>query len=217
MIKGVIFDLDGVLVCTDKLHYQAWKKIADKEGIYFDEEINNRLRGVSRMESLDIVLSNSTKKYTVEEKEKLAEEKNQYYVNSLASLDRSYLLDNVLKTLLILRKNNIRLAIGSASKNTRRILIQLQIIDYFDVVVDGNMVENPKPNPEVFTKAKELLNIENDKLLVVEDACSGVEASKNAGIRVCGIKEASKHKLCDFPIKNIFELIDIIKREFSDK
>lgn len=210
MIEGIIFDLDGVLVSTDKLHYLAWKKIADKEGVYFDEVINNKLRGVSRMASLEIVLSNSKKQYSEEQKNKLAEEKNKYYVESLSSLSINSLLDNVLETLIILKKKNIKMAIGSASKNTRRILIQLQLLDYFDIVVDGEMVSKPKPNPEVFLKAQELLGIDKDKLLVVEDADSGVLAAAAAGIKCCGLKEAAKNKKCTYPLNNIIEILKLI-------
>ena len=122
MIKGAIFDLDGVLVFTDRLHYAAWKKLADEEGIEFNEEINLRLRGVSRMESLEIVLEKATKAYTEEEKLALAKRKNDYYVESLASLSEKDVKDEDRKVLEELRSRGIALAVGSSSKNTKAIL-----------------------------------------------------------------------------------------------
>lgn len=210
MIKGIIFDLDGVIVTTDHLHYLAWKKIADKEHIYFDEKINNQLRGVSRMASLDIILKNASKIYSKEEKIKLAEEKNKIYVKSLSALDRSFLLNNVLETLIILKKKNIKLAVGSSSKNTRRILIQLKLIDYFDVIVDGTMIKNPKPDPEVFLKAKDLLGVKTNEVLVVEDAYAGIDAANAGKMASCGINGADDYIKATYKLKDISELLNLI-------
>ncbi len=149
MIKGVIFDLDGVIVHTDEMHYQAWKLIADRIGAAFNREINNRLRGVSRMESLDIIL-NDTLFFSDAEKQKLADEKNAAYRRLLSSLTKNDVDSAVLKTLRELRSRNIKLAIGSSSKNAGFILNRIELTDYFDAVSDGNNIARSKPDPEVF-------------------------------------------------------------------
>ena len=210
MIKGVIFDLDGVIVTTDNLHYLAWKKIADQEGIYFDREINNRLRGVSRMESLEIILERANKTYTDEEKLALATTKNDEYVLSLSSISKDDLLPGVLDTLLTLKEKGIKLAIGSSSKNTRTILKQLEIEEMFDVIVDGTMISKSKPDPEVFTKAKDLLKLDETEVLVVEDAEAGIDASNAAHIRSCGINGADKYEKSFYKLNKISDLLDII-------
>ena len=136
MIKGIIFDLDGVIISTDEYHYLAWKAIADKEGIYFDREINNRLRGVSRMASLDIILEKANKEYTQEEKEALAEEKQNIYRKSLGKLSYRSLSKNVIKAIRKLYEQGYHLAIGSSSKNTQYILERLNIKNAFDFSTD---------------------------------------------------------------------------------
>ena len=140
MIKGIIFDLDGVILSTDKFHYLAWKQIADQEGIYFDEKINNRLRGVSRMDSLNIVLERSNKEYTDSEKINLANQKNEIYINLLEQLNIESVSRNVISTLHELKKKGLKLAIGSSSKNTKLILNKVGLTSLFDVIVDGNMI-----------------------------------------------------------------------------
>ena len=210
MIKGVIFDLDGVIVSTDKLHYEAWNQIAKEENIYFDEEINNRLRGVSRMESLEIILEKASKVYSNDEKVALATKKNNLYVASLTSLSRADLLDGVYETLMSLKENKIKIAIGSSSKNTVKILEQLEIKDMFDVIVDGNMIKHSKPHPEVFTKARRKMFLEKDEVLVVEDAKAGIEAAKKAKIKAVGINGADLFEESDYKIKNIKELLPIV-------
>ena len=160
-MKAVIFDLDGVLFFTDKYHYQAWKAIADRLGIYFDEKINDRLRGISRMASLEIILEKSDRQYTLEEKEVFAEEKNAQY-----------------QKLEELRHRGYRLAVGSSSKNAQFILRQIGAVSYFDAVADGNDITKSKPDPEVFLKAAEKLGIAPEQCVVVEDADSGIRAAK---------------------------------------
>ena len=151
--KGIIFDLDGVLVHTDKYHYLAWKQIADRLGIYFDEKINNRLRGVSRMASLEIILAGSTKRFSAEQKEDLAEEKNSVYIQYLEDLTQKDLGEGVLQTLKELKAMGLKLAVGSSSRNAVLILKKTGIYGFFDVVSDGNNIVKPKPAPEVFIKA----------------------------------------------------------------
>ncbi|MBQ8536120.1 MAG: beta-phosphoglucomutase [Clostridia bacterium] len=192
-IKAVIFDLDGVIVSTDECHYLAWKKMANEEDIYFDKEINNRLRGVSRMESLEIVLEKSQKIYTAEEKVYLAEHKNAYYVEYISKLTPDAILDGVMSNLESLKENGIKIAIGSSSKNTPLILKQIGLDNYFDAVSDGNNITNSKPDPEVFLLVANLLGLEAEKCLVVEDADAGVEAALAGGMQVLGVGSASEN------------------------
>ena len=211
MSKAVIFDLDGVLVSTDKLHYKAWKAIADQEGIYFDEEINNRLRGVSRMASLEIVLERSDKEYSQEKKEKLAEAKNEIYKESLKELSPSDLFDHAVETITALKDKGIKVAIGSSSKNTRTILRQLGIEDVFDAISDGNNITHSKPHPEVFLKAAEFLGLKPEDCTVVEDAYAGIDAAKAAGMEAVGIGDATSYEKCDHTISDLYELIKIME------
>lgn len=194
MITAVIFDLDGVLVTTDDSHYEAWKQMADEEGIYFDREINQRLRGVSRMESLEIILERATKSYTPEEKTALATRKNQYYVQLIKQLTSAALLPGALETVHALRDLGIKTAIGSSSKNAPTILKQVGIANLFDAVADGNQIQRSKPAPDVFLLAAELLAIPAAQCLVVEDADAGVEAGLAAGMQVLAVGAAAANK-----------------------
>ena len=209
MIKAVIFDLDGVIVSTDDCHYEAWKKLADEEGIYFDRKINDRLRGVSRMASLDIVLERSEKVYTGEEKEKFAERKNGYYRDFIKKLTPNDILPGVMDNLEELKKNGIKIAIGSSSKNTPIILKQIGLDGYFDAVSDGNNITKSKPNPEVFLKAAEMLKIPPESCLVVEDADAGIEAGKSGGMKTLSVHGA---KGADFETDDLkkFKILSII-------
>ncbi len=206
MIKAVIFDLDGVIVSTDDCHYEAWKKLADEEGIYFDRKINDRLRGVSRMASLEIVLEGSKKAYTQEEKEKLAERKNGYYKEFIKKLTPNDILPGVMDNLEELKKNGIKIAIGSSSKNTPIILKQIGLCGYFDAVSDGNNISKSKPDPEVFLKAAEMLKIPPENCLVVEDADAGIEAGKNGGMKTLSVHGAkgADNKIEDMSCFSIF-------------
>ena len=143
--NAVIFDLDGVIVSTDDCHYRAWKRLADEEGIYFDREINHRLRGVSRMESLSIVLERANRPYTTEERQALAERKNGYYRELINELTPEHILPGVMPLMERLKEHGIKIAIGSSSKNTPLILERLGLANYFDAVADGNAVKNSKP------------------------------------------------------------------------
>ena len=193
MIKAVIFDLDGVIVSTDECHYKAWKKMADEEDIYFDKEINNRLRGVSRADSLEIILERAEKEYSELEKEQMSERKNNYYKEFIAGLTPDDILPGAMKTLEELKSNGIKIAIGSSSKNTPIILKQIGLDNYFDAVSDGNNISKSKPDPEVFLKAADMLGIPYTECAIVEDADAGVEAGKRAEMKtvaVHGAKEA---------------------------
>ena len=202
MIKAVIFDLDGVIVSTDDCHYEAWKKMADEEGIYFDKTINNRLRGVSRMESLEIVLERAVKEYSDEEKLQLAERKNGYYKEFITKLTPNDILPGAKENLEELRKNGIKIAIGSSSKNTPVILKQIGLDNYFDAVSDGNNITNSKPDPEVFLKAADMLCIPYSECMIVEDADAGIEAGKRAGMKTLSVHGANG---ADVEIKDLSE------------
>ena len=190
MIKAVIFDLDGVIVSTDECHYKAWKKMADEEDIYFDKEINNRLRGVSRADSLEIILERAEKEYSELEKEQMSERKNNYYKEFIAGLTPDDILPGAMKTLEELKSNGIKIAIGSSSKNTPIILKQIGLDMYFDAVSDGNNISKSKPDPEVFLKAADMLGIPYTECAIVEDADAGVEAGKRAGMKTVAVHGA---------------------------
>ena len=202
MIKTVIFDLDGVIVSTDDCHYRAWKKMADEEGIYFDREINNRLRGVSRMASLEIVLEKANREYSEKEKQEIAERKNNYYKELICELTPNDILPGAIETLEQLKENGIKIAIGSSSKNTPIILKQIGLDNYFDAVSDGNNITHSKPDPEVFLKAAEMLNIAPEDCMIVEDADAGIEAGKRADMKTLAVQGANG---ADFKAKNLAE------------
>lgn len=187
-MKGVIFDLDGVLVSTDELHYQAWKRLARELGITeFTREDNVKQRGVSRLESLEIVLNKGNKVYSDEEKQELAERKNNYYIEMLQDLDDKAVLPGAMDTLNMLKKNGILTAVGSASKNAPLILEKTGILPLIDKVSCGLDVKKSKPEPEVFLVAADKLNLQPVDCLVVEDAAAGIEAAKRGGMKSLGV------------------------------
>lgn len=207
--KGIIFDLDGVICFTDKYHYQAWKQMADKEGIYFDEIINNRLRGVSRMASLEIILERADKAYTEEEKEQMAYEKNETYKKLLYNMTTQDLSQEVKDTLDALRAKGCKLAIGSSSRNTKLILGQLGLADYFDAISDGTNITKSKPDPEVFLKAADFLGLQPEDCLVVEDAVAGIDAACAGGFESAGLGEAAEYEKCTYPMRSFGDLVNI--------
>ncbi|WP_455794087.1 beta-phosphoglucomutase [Clostridium butyricum] len=188
MIKGVIFDLDGVLVSTDEMHFKAWSMLAEKLGISnYTKEDNKRQKGISRMESLEIILEKSKVTYSIEEKEKFAEEKNNYYVELLQSLNETDVLKDVIETLELLRSKKIKIGVGSASKNTPIILEKTGLNKYIDEVSCGLDVTKSKPDPEVFVVAAKKLNLPNEECLVVEDSEAGIVAAKACNMRSLGV------------------------------
>lgn len=212
MFQAVIFDLDGVICFTDEYHYRAWKAMADGMGVYFDRTINNRLRGVSRMASLEIVLE----KYegpalSQADKERLAAQKNDIYRESLHEMSTADLSDEVKETLDGLRAMGLKLAIGSSSKNTPFILGQIGLSGFFDAVSDGNNITRSKPDPEVFVKAAQMLGIAPERCLVVEDAVSGAQAGHAGGMKVACLGDAAKHGAGDWNMESIRELLDIVE------
>lgn len=207
--KGIIFDLDGVLCFTDQYHFQAWKEMADGIGVYFDELINNRLRGVSRMASLDIILERSEREYSQEEKERLASQKNEIYRELLYKMTTEDLDREVKDTLDVLKAAGVRLAVGSSSKNAKLILSRLGLGEYFDAVSDGTNITHSKPDPEVFLKAAEFLGLAPEECLVVEDAPAGIDAAIAGGFKSAGIGEAASHERDTYPLETFGDLLKV--------
>ncbi|MEK3966061.1 beta-phosphoglucomutase [Paenibacillus sp. FSL H7-0323] len=206
-MKGAIFDLDGVIVDTAKYHYLAWASLADELGFKFTEEDNERLKGVSRMRSLDILLEVGGLEFKEAEKLAMAEKKNRLYVEYISRLEESELLPGVKEYLTGLRSRGIGIALGSASKNAEFILNKLNITDLFDAVVDGNKVSLAKPDPEVFLIAAQEIGLQPDECVVFEDAEAGVQAGKAAGMEVVGIGKPEVLKEADLVVKGLYELL----------
>lgn len=210
--KGIIFDLDGVIVFTDHYHYLAWKEMADGINTYFDEEINNRLRGVSRMASLEIILERyQGKPLSDEEKVELANKKNELYREYLAKMTPSDVTDEVRETLSELRRRGYKLSLGSSSKNAKFILNQVNLTDAFDAISDGTNITRSKPDPEVFLKGAEFLGLKPEECAVVEDAYAGIDAAKDGGMIGVAIGDATSYERADYKIGSFKELLDIFK------
>jgi beta-phosphoglucomutase len=207
MKKAFIFDLDGVIVDTAKYHFLAWQKIAQELNINFTHEHNELLKGVSRVRSLDIILELGNVQVSQADKDKMLIQKNEDYLSYLVDMDESEILPGVSKILKLLKDKNQGIALGSASKNARPILEKTGIISYFDVIVDGNDVSNAKPDPEVFLKAAQLLNIEPKNAIVFEDSVAGIQAANIAEMVSVGIGEETILHEADF-IFNDFTSVD---------
>lgn len=209
-MKAFIFDLDGVIVFTDRFHYQAWKRIADRMGIYFDEAINNRLRGVSRMDSLDIILERyEGAPLSREKKEELAEEKNAFYRSLLKNMTPADVEQEVRDTLDELRRRGYRLSLGSSSKNAKFILERVGLLDAFDAISDGTNISRSKPDPEVFLKGAEFLGVEPAECVVVEDAFAGIDAAKAGNMMAAGIGDARDYEKTDYRLDTFADLLQI--------
>ena len=209
-MKAFIFDLDGVIVFTDKFHYQAWKKMADEMGIYFDETINNRLRGVSRAESLEIILERyEGEPLSAEKKAELMEQKNNTYRELLATMTPADVSDEVRETLKTLRERGCKLAIGSSSKNAKFILEKVELLNAFDAISDGNNITHSKPDPEVFLKAGEFLGEDPANCVVVEDAYAGIDAAKAAGMLAVGLGDVFGYEKTDVKIEHFAQLLEV--------
>ena len=209
--KAVIFDLDGVICSTDKFHYQAWKALADRLGIYFDEKINDRLRGAGRMASLEIILERATETYTQKQKDAFAEEKNNTYRELLKAMSPADLTDEVRDTIAELRRRGYKLSIGSSSKNARFILGQIGLGVFFDAIADGTDITRAKPDPEVFLKAAEKTGIDPADCAVVEDAKAGIEAAKAGGMTALALfGDAKGCGMEDYDLKSFSDLLNIL-------
>ena len=207
--KAVIFDLDGVICHTDMYHYQAWKQIVDELGIYFDEEINNRLRGVSRMESFEIILERYEGTMSLEDKVVYTTRKNEAYKELLKNMSPADLSPEVKETLDGLRAKGLKLAIGSSSKNAGFILERLGLDGYFDAVSDGNNITRSKPDPEVFVKAAQLVGEASGDCLVVEDAKAGLEAAIGGGMDCAAMGDAVASGLATYDLTEFSDLLKI--------
>ncbi len=211
MKKAVIFDLDGVLVHTDRLHYAAWKGLTDRLGLPFDETVYDRLRGISRMDSLDIVLEPSPISYTPAEKEDLAAEKNAAYVARVAQMTPADVDPDTRAALEALRARGVLLAVGSSSKNARPILERTGLTDYFHAIADGNSITRAKPDPEVFLTAARLLSVAPAEALVVEDAAAGIQAAHAGGFESVAFGgDAVDSPLAEHVVTRLTQLVELV-------
>ena len=208
--KAVIFDLDGVVVTTDDFHYEAWKRLADEEGIYFDRQINNRLRGISRMESLEIILERAEKTYSEEEKQQLADRKNGYYISMIDSMNENAVIPGAVEFIEYIKAQGIKTAIGSSSKNAQKILFQTKLVKLFDAVADGNDIKKSKPAPDVFLTAMQKLGLSPADCLVAEDALAGVEAGVSAGMDVLAVGDARKSDKAKYSFPSLKEAYELL-------
>ncbi|MFC2127970.1 beta-phosphoglucomutase [Bacteroidota bacterium] len=211
--KGFIFDLDGVIVDTAKYHYLAWKELANQLGINFTEEHNELLKGVSRVKSLEILLSVGDVKLPEEEKKKYMEQKNTRYLEYVAQMDESEILPGIKDLLEYLTTNNIPFSLGSASKNARVILKGVNLLDAFTAIVDGNDVSLAKPDPEVFLIAAKKLQLKPENCFVIEDAAAGIEAARRAKMISIGIGEEDMLGKADFLLSST----DLLTIDFVEK
>lgn len=209
--RGVIFDLDGVITDTARYHYLAWKKLADELGIYFDEVINERLKGVSRLQSLEIILEKSDKKYSQEEKEYYANKKNEYYKEMIKRITPEDLLPGVERFIEELKKRGIKTAIASVSKNAFTVVENLKIRDQFDYIVDANEIKHGKPDPEIFLNAAKHLGIPPEKCIGIEDSAAGITAIKKAGMFAVGVGNPETVKEADLILKDLSEADKILE------
>jgi beta-phosphoglucomutase len=209
-MRAAIFDLDGVIVDTAKYHYLAWKRLANQNGFDFTEADNERLKGVSRTRSLEILLEIGCLTVDDSAKEKMAAQKNEWYVDYIDQLDPAEILPGVGEYLGHLRRKGVRIGLGSASKNAPRILERLGISPLFDAVVDGNKVDLAKPHPEVFLRAAAELNIPPGDCVVFEDAEAGIEAALRAGMGAVGVGRPANLKDADVVVGSLFELMILV-------
>lgn len=187
MIKGFLFDLDGVIVETAHFHYQAWRQLANDLGFDFSEEFNETLKGVSRMDSLNLILKHGNIELSEEKKLELASKKNDNYLSLVSKMTEDDILPGVKDFFEQIKKTDIKICLGSVSKNSHKILHSVGLLDEFDGIIDGTKISKGKPDPEVFLKGAAELGLKNEECLVFEDAVAGVEAGKNAGMKVVGI------------------------------
>lgn len=211
-IKACLFDLDGVIVDTAKYHYLAWRRLANELGFEFTEEDNERLKGVSRMKSLEILLEVGGVSFDEAAKEEFASKKNAWYVEYISKMDSSEVLPGVIRFLKSLRENNIKISLGSVSKNAMTILENVGLLEYFDAIIDGTKITNAKPHPEVFLKGAEELGVSPEECVVFEDAQAGIEAAISAGMYCVGVGSPEILGKANFVISGFEEMaIDRLK------
>lgn len=204
-IKALIFDLDGVIVTTEHNHFIAWKRTANSLGIDFEEEHNELLKGVSRVDSLKKILELGAKTISTEEFNELLISKNDFYVDSIQDLNQTDLLPGVLSLFQEAKSKGIKLGIGSSSKNANFILKLLKIDHFFDVVIDGNGVNHPKPHPEVFLNGAKALSLAPAECIVFEDAASGITAAKAGGFITIAVGNPNIAEMADTYFNDLTE------------
>lgn len=217
-LEAVIFDLDGVITDSARYHYLAWKEIADELSIEFDEEYNEKLKGVSRMESLDLILENGNKKesFTYDEKVIMAEKKNNNYKELIKQITPDNILPGVKEFLITLKKNRIKTAIASVSRNAFSIIDSLELNDYFDYIVDAAEVKNAKPFPDIFLKAAEGVGANPINCIGVEDAKAGIKAIKSANMKAVGVGTLDQMQEADLVLKGTEDLnLEVLKKKFN--
>lgn len=205
-IKACIFDLDGVIVDTAVYHYKAWRRLANELGFDLTEQQNEKLKGVSRTRSLELILQWGGITKTSAEQEELAARKNAWYVGMINQMTPAEILPGAREFVVACRQDGLKTALGSASKNTGTILEKVGIADLFDAVIDGNKVSKPKPDPEVFLKGAEELGIAPEYCVVFEDAIAGVEAAKNGGMKAIGIGSPDVLHEADLVVSGLNEM-----------
>ena len=203
-----LFDLDGVIVDTAKYHFLAWKKIAKNIGYDLTHKDNEQLKGISRQDSLNIILDLANVTINLEVFNHYLIQKNNDYLILIQSISPNDILPGILEALTFLKERGIKIGLGSASKNAKIILQKLQLMDYFEVIIDGNMVIKGKPDPEVFLKGSTALNVPNDRCIVFEDAFAGIIAAKKAGMTAIALGDKKFFSNADFCFSN-FTLLNI--------
>lgn len=204
--KACLFDLDGVIVDTAVYHYKAWKKLANELGFDFTEEQNEHLKGINRIKSLELILGWGGLSKSADEIQVLATRKNEWYVDMINAMEPDEILPGAKELLQELKAAGIKIALGSASKNSGIILNKTGLADLFDAIVDGNVVSTSKPDPAVFLKGAELLNEEPANCIVFEDAVSGVQAGKAGGMKVIGIGSKEVLAEADLVVAGLHEV-----------
>ena len=205
-IKAFIFDLDGVIVDTAHFHFKAWKKTADELGFNLTEELNEKLKGVSRIDSLKKILNWANVSITKERFDKMAYEKNEDYLSYVRQMTKADVLPGVSDFLMKIKNWGYPIALGSASKNAKHILERVDLIDFFDAIVDGNSVTKAKPNPEVFLNAAKLLKVNPEDCVVFEDSVAGIQAANIAHMVSIGIGDSTILNEADFCFKDFKEI-----------
>ena len=203
---GVIFDLDGVIMVTDEMHYRAWKQLSDDEGWDFNHEVNHKLRGVSRLKSLDIILEHNGISFSDKEKIEFAERKNDYYRAMLRNISDDDMMPGARAFIQSLRRKGMPMAIASGSRNAEFAIERLNLAPLFDAIVSGNDDQPPKPDPSVFILAAQRMNAEGKRCAVFEDASAGIEAARAGGMLSIGVGDAERLPNADFIVANFIPL-----------
>ncbi len=215
MLKAVLFDLDGVITDSAKYHYEAWKQLADSLNIPFDEEYNEKLKGVSRMDSLNLILRNGNKEndYTLEEKNEFAERKNDNYKELIHNVKPEDILPGIKELLVDLKNNGVKTCVCSVSKNAFFIIDRLGLNDYFDHIIDAGKIKNAKPDSDIFAIGAYILGAYPEECVGVEDAKAGIEAIQKAGIKAVGVGSPSQMGEADLILADTSEInLEIIKK-----